>query len=546
MEKNSRISSNFIHNMIDEDYKNSVYTKRLNTRFPPEPNGYLHIGHAKAIFINFETAKRYDGLCNLRFDDTNPIKEDVEYVNSIMEDIKWLGYEWDNLHYASDYFDKMYEYAVMLIKKGKAYVCDLSPEEIKEYKGNFTTPGKDSPYRNRSVEENLDLFERMKNGEFKDGEKVLRAKIDMKANNINMRDPVIYRIAHVSHHRTGDKWCIYPMYDYAHPIEDAIEGITHSLCSLEFEDHRPLYNWFINEIGIWNEPPRQIEFAKLSISDALIGKRSIRKLVEEGKLDGWNDPRLYTLSGLRRRGYTKDAILDFINSVGISKSNSTVDVSMLEHSIRNDLKMKCERRMVVLNPLKLVITNYEEGKIEYVEAKNNPENEELGVRKIPFGREIYIEKEDFMENPPKKYFRLFPGNEVRLRNAYFVKCNEVIKDEEGNVIEIRCTYDAETKSGSGFTARKVKGTIHWVEATHAENAEVRIFDHLLKDGELNEDTIKILDNVKMEPELKNSEIGDKFQFLRHGYFCVDSKYTTKDKKVFNQIVSLKDSFKKKK
>ncbi|WP_430886526.1 glutamine--tRNA ligase/YqeY domain fusion protein [Fusibacter sp. JL216-2] len=544
-------SRNFIQQIIDEDMKSDKYGGRVHTRFPPEPNGYLHIGHAKAICINFGIKEEYSGKCNLRFDDTNPVKEDTEYVKAIQEDIKWLGFEWDDLFYASDYFEKMYEYAQILIKKGKAYVCDLTPEETREYRGDFTTPGKNSPFRDRSPEENLDLFEQMKNGVFLDGSRVLRAKIDMASPNLNMRDPVLYRISHNTHHNTGDKWCIYPMYDYAHPIEDAIEGVTHSLCSLEFENHRPLYDWVLGEIGVWSTPPQQIEFARLNMTNTLMSKRYIRALVEDGTLDGWNDPRLHTLSGLRRRGVTPEAIKSFIDEVGVSKSNSVVDSENLDHFVREDLKMKAPRAMAVLDPLKVVITNYPEGQVEMLEAGLNPDNPEMGSRQIPFGRVVYVEREDFMEEPVKKFFRLFPGNEVRLRHAYFIKCNEVIKDEAGNVVELRCTYDPETKSGSGFTGRKVKGTLHWVaEADHID-AEVRLYDHLLTENEegeeiVNPNSLVTLQNCKLEPYFNTSKAGDKFQFLRHGFFCEDSKFSTDDKKVFNRIVSLKSSWKKKK
>lgn len=543
------VSNNFIHQMIDKDLEEKKYSEKVHTRFPPEPNGYLHIGHAKAICINFETAKKYQGLCNLRFDDTNPVKEETEFVEAIKKDIEWLGYKWDGLYFASDYFGKMYDFAIRLINKGLAYVDDSTPEEIRELRGDFNTPGRPSPFRDRPAEESVDLFERMKKGEFPDGSKVLRAKIDYNSPNLNMRDPVIYRISHNHHHRTGDEWCIYPMYDYAHPIEDAIEGVTHSLCSLEFEDHRPLYDWVLREIAEWVEPPRQIEFARLNLTRTLMSKRYLRDLVETNKVDGWDDPRMPTLSGLRRRGFTPESVKNFANSVGVSKSNSLVDVEMLEHFVRDDLKLKAKRKMAVLNPLKLVITNYPEGQIEYVESENNPEVPEMGSRQIPFGREIYVEREDFMENPPKKYFRLFPGNEVRLRHAYFVKCNEVIKDEEGNVIELRCTYDPETKSGSGFTGRKVKGTLHWVHASENIPAKVRLYDYLMNDTEegsqeFNEDSLEVV-NSFLEKSFEESKPGDKFQFLRHGYFCEDLKDSSDELKVFNRVVSLKSSWKKK-
>lgn len=540
-----KIQSNFIHDIIDE-YKEANPESIICTRFPPEPNGYLHIGHAKAICIDFETAKKYNGKCNLRFDDTNPIKEDTEYVDSIKEDVKWLGYEWTELRYASDYFHKFYDYAVKLIEKGKAYVDDLNAEQIREYRGTLTETGKESPFRNRSVEENLDLFTRMKNGEFKDGEKVLRAKIDMTSPNMNMRDPILYRIQFASHHNTGDEWCIYPMYDFAHPLEDAIEGVTHSLCSLEFEDHRPLYDWVVRECEA-EHIPRQIEFARLNVTNMLTSKRKLKELVDNGSVDGWDDPRMATISGMRRRGYTPEAIRNFCDAVGVSKAISTVDIAFLEHFVRDDLKSKARTAHAILNPLKLVITNYPEGKVEYVELENNAENEEMGKREIPFSRELYIEKEDFMENPPKKYFRLFPGNEVRLRGAYFVKCEEVVKDEQGNILELHCTYDPETKSGTGFTGRKVKGTIHWVSAESAVDAEVRLYDHLIIEGEdgesfVNENSLTVA-NAKVEPSLAEAAPGDKFQFIRNGYFCRDSKSAEEGKLVFNRTVALKSSWK---
>lgn len=553
MENEKKVSSNFIRNIVVEDLKSGKY-KEIITRFPPEPNGYLHIGHAKAIIVDFETADEFNGKTNLRFDDTNPIKEDTEYVESIKEDVKWLGYEWDNLFFASDYFEEMYERAKLLIKKGKAYVDDLSAEEIREYRGTLTQPGKESPYRNRSVEENLTLFEAMKNGEFEDGEKVVRAKIDMASPNINMRDPVLYRIAHATHHRTGNKWCIYPMYDFAHPLEDAIEGVTHSFCSLEFEDHRPLYDWVVRECEMKNTP-KQIEFARLNITNMVMSKRKLKQLVDNGVVDSWDDPRMPTISGFRRRGYTPEAIKNFCKEIGVSKSNSIVDGQMLDHFLREDLKIKVPRTMAILRPLKVVITNYPEGQVEYLEAENNPDNPEMGKRKIPFSREIYIEQEDFMENPPKKYFRLFPGNEVRLKHAYFIQCNEVIKDEEGNVIELHCTYDPETKSGTGFTGRKVKGTLHWVEASNAIPAEMRLYESLIledeKQGEkdflenINPNSLEVVQGF-VEPNMKDAKLQDKFQFIRHGYFNVDPKYTTENKLVFNRIVSLKSSFKLKK
>ncbi|MDE7432355.1 MAG: glutamine--tRNA ligase/YqeY domain fusion protein, partial [Lachnospiraceae bacterium] len=485
---NEITSKNFIELIIDKDLSEGYYD-HVKTRFPPEPNGYLHIGHAKSILLNYGLAKKYNGTFNMRFDDTNPTKEKEEFVESIKEDIKWLGADWeDRLFFASDYFEQMYEAAVKLIKKGKAYVCDLSPEEIREYRGTLTEPGKNSPYRERSVEENLALFEDMKNGKYADGERVLRAKIDMASPNINMRDPILYRVAHMTHHRTGDEWCIYPMYDFAHPIEDAIEGVTHSICTLEFEDHRPLYDWVVSELE-YSNPPKQIEFAKLYLTNVVTGKRYIKKLVEEGIVDGWDDPRLVSIAALRRRGFTPESIRMFVDLVGVSKSNSSVDYAMLEYCIREDLKGKTKRVMAALNPIKLIIDNYPEDKVEYFDVVNNPENEEMGSRKVPFSRELYIDREDFMEEPPKKYFRLFPGNEVRLMNAYFVKCESFIKDENGNVIEVHCTYDPETRSGSGFTGRKVKGTIHWVSAAHAVKAQVRLYENIVDEekGKLNED-----------------------------------------------------------
>ncbi|MDE3837822.1 glutamine--tRNA ligase [Bacillus methanolicus] len=547
-------NSNFIRSIIKEDLETGKH-KEIITRFPPEPNGYLHIGHAKSIVINFGLADEFNGKTNLRFDDTNPLKEDQEYVDAIKEDVKWLGYEWDELCFASDYFEEMYNRAVLLIKKGKAYVDDLTPEQIREYRGTLTEPGKESPYRNRSVEENLELFERMRNGEFESGSKVLRAKIDMASPNINMRDPVLYRISHATHHNTGDKWCIYPMYDFAHPIEDAIEGVTHSLCTTEFEDHRPLYDWVISECEMENQP-QQIEFGRLNITNTVMSKRKLKQLVDEGFVDGWDDPRMPTISGLRRRGYTPEAIREFVKATGVSKSSGAVDAAMLEHFVREDLKLKAPRTMAVLRPLKVVITNYPEDQVEMLDAEINPENPEMGMRQIPFSREIYIERDDFMENPPKKYFRLFPGNEVRLKHAYFIKCEEVIKDENGEVIELRCTYDPETKSGSGFTGRKVKGTIHWVDAKHAIPAEFRLYEPLITDEDENEEKNEektFLDYVNpnsleivqgfIEPNMKDVKPYDKFQFFRHGYFSVDPKHSTKDKTVFNRIVSLKSSFK---
>ncbi|HAG44828.1 MAG TPA: glutamine--tRNA ligase, partial [Clostridium sp.] len=543
-------SSNFIKNIVIEDLKSGKH-KEIITRFPPEPNGYLHIGHAKSIVLNFELADEFKGKTNLRFDDTNPIKEYTEYGESIKEDVKWLGFDWDNLHFASNYFEEMYNRAVLLIKKGKAYVCDLNPEQIREYRGTLTAPGKESPYRNRTVEENLDLFEKMRKGEFKDGEKVLRAKIEMSSPNINMRDPIIYRISHSAHHNTGDKWCIYPMYDFAHPLEDAIEGITHSICTLEFEDHRPLYDWFVRECEM-ESVPQQIEFARLNITNTVMSKRKLKMLVDEHVVDGWDDPRMPTVAGLRRRGYTPEAIRNFCRAISVAKANSTVDAQMLEYFIREDLNPKSPRAMAVLRPLKLVITNYPENEVEMLDIENNPDDENAGTRKVPFSRELYIEQEDFMEEPPKKYFRLFPGNEVRLKGAYFVKCNEVIKDEDGNVVEIRCTYDPETKSGTGFTGRKVKGTIHWVDAKHSIPAEFRLYEPLILDDEdgedkhfleqINPNSLEILKGF-IEPSVKGTKPQDKYQLFRHGYFNVDSKYSTGDEIVFNRIVSLKSSFK---
>ena len=549
--ENEVVSKNFIEVEIEKDLAEGVYDT-VHTRFPPEPNGYLHIGHAKSILLNYGLAQKYNGKFNMRFDDTNPTKEKVEFVDAIKKDIQWLGADWeDRLFFASNYFDQMYEAAVKLIKKGKAYVCDLTAEQIREYRGTLTEPGKNSPYRDRSVEENLELFENMKAGKYADGEKVLRAKIDMASPNMNMRDPVIYRVAHMSHHNTGDKWCIYPMYDFAHPIEDAIEGITHSICTLEFEDHRPLYDWVVRELE-YPHPPRQIEFEKLYLTNVVTGKRYIKRLVEDGTVDGWDDPRLVSIAALRRRGFTPESIKMFVDLCGVSKSNSSVDYAMLEYCIREDLKMKRSRMMAVLDPIKLVIDNYPEGEVEYLDAANNLENEDLGSRQIPFCRELYIERDDFMEEPPKKYFRLFPGNEVRLMHAYFVKCVGFEKDENGNVTVVHCTYDPETKAGSGFTGRKVKGTIHWVPATFAVDAEVRLYENLIDEekGVYNEDgTMNINPNsltvvqAKLEPALKDVQAYDSFQFVRNGFFCVDAKDSRPDALVFNRIVSLKSSFK---
>ncbi len=549
MENESR---NFIEQIIDKDLAEGRFD-HVQTRFPPEPNGYLHIGHAKSILLNYGLAQQYHGKFNMRFDDTNPTKEKSEFVESIKEDVAWLGADWeDRLFFASDYFPIMYECAEKLIMKGKAFVCDLSAEEIKAYRGTLTEPGKNSPYRDRSVEENLKLFREMRDGKYADGEKVLRAKIDMASPNINMRDPVIYRVAHMTHHNTGDQWCIYPMYDFAHPIEDAVEHITHSICTLEFEDHRPLYDWVVTECE-FPQPPRQVEFAKLYLNNVVTGKRYIKKLVEDGIVDGWDDPRLVSISGLRRRGYTPEAIKMFVELAGVSKSNSVCDMAMLEYCIREDLKLKRPRMMAVLNPLKLVIDNYPEDQVEYLDASNNLENPELGSRKIPFGKELYIEREDFMEVPVKKYFRLFPGNEVRLMNAYFVTCTDVVKDEAGNVTEVHCTYDPETRSGSGFEGRKVKGTIHWVSARHAKPVQVRLYENIVdeekgvynkEDGSLNlnPNSLTVVEGL-VEPDLLNAAPSESFQFVRNGYFCVDSKDSEPGKPVFNRIVSLKSSFK---
>ena len=545
------VSRNFIEQMIDKYLAEGVYD-RVHTRFPPEPNGYLHIGHAKSILLNYGLAQQYHGQFNMRFDDTNPTKEKTEYVESIKEDIAWLGADWeDRLFFASDYFEQMYEGAVKLIEKGKAYVSDLTAEQMREYRGTLTEPGKEDPNRERSVEENLKLFEEMKNGVYKDGEKVLRAKIDMKSPNINMRDPIIYRVAHMTHHNTGDKWCIYPMYDFAHPIEDAIEGITHSICTLEFEDHRPLYDWVVRELEYPN-PPRQIEFAKMYLTNVVTGKRYIKKLVEEGVVDGWDDPRLVSVAALRRRGFTPESIKMFVDLCGVSKSNSSADYAMLEYCIREDLKLKKPRMMAALDPVKLIIDNYPEGQTEMLTVANNMENEAMGTREVPFGRELYIDREDFMEEPPKKYFRLYPGNEVRLMNAYFVTCTGCVKDEEGNILEVHCTYDPETKCGTGFTGRKVKGTIHWVPAAQAVKAEVRLYENIIdeekgvynEDGSLNlnPDSLTVLKECYLEPALADAKAFDSFQFVRQGYFCVDCKDSKKDALVFNRIVSLKSSY----
>ena len=546
------VSKNFIEIEIDKDLESGRFD-HVQTRFPPEPNGYLHIGHAKSIILNNDIAKEYGGKFNLRFDDTNPTKEKEEFVHSILEDVKWLGGEFeDRLFFASNYFEEMYEKAILLIKKGKAFVCDLSADEIREYRGDFKTPGKESPYRNRSVEENLKLFEDMKNGLCEDGSRVLRAKIDMASPNINMRDPVIYRVARMTHHNTGDKWCIYPMYDFAHPIEDAIENITHSLCTLEFEDHRPLYDWVVQECEYKN-PPRQIEFAKLYLTNVVTGKRYIKKLVEDGIVDGWDDPRLVSIAALRRRGYTPDSIRNFVKLAGVSKADSSIESAMLEYCIREDLKLKKARIMAILDPIKLIIDNYPEGQSELCTMPNNLENPELGDREIEFGRELYIEREDFMEVPPKKYFRLFPGNEVRLMGAYFVTCTSVEKDENGEIVAVHATYDPATKSGSGFSERKVKGTIHWVNANTALKAEIRLYENIVDEEKgkldengnlnLNPNSLTVLKDCYVEPCLKDAKAYDSFQFVRNGFFCVDAKDSKPDALVFNRIVSLKSSFK---
>ena len=550
--ENEAVSKNFIEQIIDKDIAEG-HCKKVITRFPPEPNGYLHIGHAKSILLNYGLSQEYGGQFNLRFDDTNPTKEKVEFVDSIKRDVEWLGAKWHgDVLFASDYFDRMYEVAVKLIRKGKAYVCDLTPEQIREYRGTLTEPGKESPYRNRSVEENLELFENMKNGMYADGEKVLRAKIDMAAANINMRDPIIYRVAHISHHRTGDKWCIYPMYDFAHPIEDAIEGVSHSICTLEFEDHRPLYDWVVRELEYEN-PPKQIEFAKLYLNNVVTGKRYIKRLVEDGIVDGWDDPRLVSIAALRRRGFTPESIKTFVELVGVTKSQGSVEYPMLEYCIREDLKLKVRRMMAVLNPVKVIIDNYPVGQVEYMEVPNNQENPELGTRKVPFTKELYIERDDFMIDPPKKYFRMFPGNEVRLMNAYFVTCTDYKTDESGEVTEIHCTYDPETRGGN-FEGRKVKGTIHWVSASEGKQVQVRLYENIVdeekgvyneEDGSINVNphSLTVIDNCYVEPELMNAAKEEKFQFVRNGYFCVDIKDSEAGKPVFNRIVSLKSSFK---
>ena len=551
-EKKEVISKNFIEREIDKDLAEGVYDTVV-TRFPPEPNGYLHIGHAKSIILNYGLAQEYNGEFHMRFDDTNPTKEKVEFVDSIKADIAWLGADWkDHLYFASDYFDQMYEAAVNLIKAGKAYASDLTPEEIREYRGTLTEPGKDDPNRNRPVEESLQIFTDMRDGKYEDGTMVIRAKIDMSSPNINMRDPIIYRVAHMNHHRTGDKWCIYPMYDFAHPIEDAIEGITHSICTLEFEDHRPVYDWVVNNVDMFDKKPRQIEFAKMYLTNVVTGKRYIKKLVEDGIVDGWDDPRLVSIAGLRRRGYTPDAIRNFVELSGISKANSSSDYAMLEYCIREDLKKKAPRVMAVLDPIKVVIDNYPEGQVEYLDAPNNMENEELGSRQVPFSREIYIDRDDFMEEPPRKYFRMFPGNEVRLMNAYFVTCNSFEKDAEGNITEIHCTYDPETRGGDSPDGRKVKGTIHWVNCDTAVEATVRLYENLVdeekgvynEDGSVNVNPNSLVERkAYIEPSVKGSQAYDSFQFVRQGFFCVDSKDSSDEHLVFNRIVSLKSSFK---
>ena len=541
-------STNFIHGIIEKDLEEGTYGDRVYTRFPPEPNGYLHIGHAKSICLNFSTAAKYGGKCNLRYDDTNPVKEDVEYVDSIEEDVKWLGFHWDKRLWASDYFDQMYEAALELIRKGKAYVCDLSGQQIKEYRGTLTEPGKESPYRNRSVEENLRIFEEMREGKYGDGEKVLRAKIDMASPNINLRDPILYRIAHASHHNTGDTWCIYPMYDFAHPIEDAIEGITHSICTLEFEDHRPLYDWVLREVGWWETPPKQIEFARLNLTNTVMSKRYLKAMVEDGTVEGWDDPRMPTIAGIRRRGYTPEAVRAFCEKIGVAKSNSTVDISVLEHCVREDLKEKVESRNVVFNPIKVIITNYPEGEREMCTIENNAQNPDLGSREIPFSRELWVDGDDFMEVPAKKYFRLYPGNEVRLKGAYFITCNEVVKNQDGTIKELRCTYDPQTRSGSGFEGRKVKGTIHFVDAAAAVPIRIRKYGYLLIEDEEgnsvpNPNTVEYIDALA-EPSISETEPGQRFQFFRHGYYVADSKLYGKEHPVFNEIVGLKSSWKK--
>lgn len=546
-EEYTKMAGNFIHDIIDEDLRTEKHT-HIITRFPPEPNGYLHVGHAKSLCLNFGTALKYGGTCNLRYDDTNPVKEDIEFVKSIENDVNWLGFQWDKKLWASDYFDTMYEAAVELIKKNKAFVCELTPEQIREHRGTLTNPGTESPYRNRPIEESLELFEKMRAGEFEDGEVCLRAKIDMASPNINMRDPVIYRVVHASHHNTGDKWCVYPMYDFAHPIEDAIEGITHSLCTLEFEDHRPLYDWVINEVGFWPNPPRQIEFARLNITTMLMSKRLLKKLVDDGSVSGWDDPRLPTLAGLRRRGYTPESIRKFCDDIGVSKADSTIDIAQLEQCAREDLQSKVSAINVITNPIKVVIDNYPEDKIEMCTVENNSKVPEMGNREIPFGREIWIDGDDFMEVPARKYFRLYPGNEVRLKGAYFITCNEVVKNEDGSVKELHCTYDPETKSGSDFTGRKVKGTIHFVEASTAVKVGIREYGYLLTENEETGDQEFDKDSLVetwgyAEPSVKGAKPGERFQFFRKGYYIADTELSTEDNKIFNSIVGLKSSWK---
>ena len=549
MAEEMKSKGNFIHQIIDEDNANGKYNGKVQTRFPPEPNGYLHIGHAKSICLNFSTAEKYGGVCNLRYDDTNPVKEDEEYVKSIEDDIRWLGFKWGEILWASDYFDTMYDAAVDLIKQGKAFVDDQSAEEISATRGTLTEPGKNSPYRDRSIEENLQLFEEMKEGKYADGEKCLRAKIDMASPNMNMRDPVIYRIVHATHHNTGDKWCIYPMYDFAHPLEDAIEGVTHSICTLEFEDHRPIYDWSIDELGWWDPRPQQIEFARLNVTNMVMSKRYLKQFVDDGVVDGWDDPRMPTIAGIRRRGYTPEAIRDFCDRIGVAKANSTVEIGLLEHCVREDLQNKVESRNVVFDPIKVVITNYPEGQTEEMVMENNRNVPEMGERKVPFSRELWIDGADFMEVPAKKYFRLYPGNEVRFKGAYFLTCTESVRDEDGKIVELHCTYDPETRSGSGFEGRKVKGTIHWVDAATAVPIKVRELDYLMKDDGsgkevFNPDSMTVK-TCYAEPLIAEAQPGERFQFFRHGYYVADEKLTTDDEKVFNSIVGLKSSYKPK-
>ena len=549
MAEEMKSKGNFIHQIIDEDNANGKYNGKVQTRFPPEPNGYLHIGHAKSICLNFSTAEKYGGVCNLRYDDTNPVKEDEEYVKSIEDDIRWLGFKWGEILWASDYFDTMYDAAVDLIKQGKAFVDDQSAEEISATRGTLTEPGKNSPYRDRSIEENLQLFEEMKEGKYADGEKCLRAKIDMASPNMNMRDPVIYRIVHATHHNTGDKWCIYPMYDFAHPLEDAIEGVTHSICTLEFEDHRPIYDWSIDELGWWDPRPQQIEFARLNVTNMVMSKRYLKQFVDDGVVDGWDDPRMPTIAGIRRRGYTPEAIRDFCDRIGVAKANSTVEIGLLEHCVREDLQNKVESRNVVFDPIKVVITNYPEGQTEEMVMENNRNVPEMGERKVPFSKELWIDGADFMEVPAKKYFRLYPGNEVRFKGAYFLTCTESVRDEDGKIVELHCTYDPETRSGSGFEGRKVKGTIHWVDAATAVPIKVRELDYLMKDDGsgkevFNPDSMTVK-TCYAEPLIAEAQPGERFQFFRHGYYVADEKLTTDDEKVFNSIVGLKSSYKPK-